>query len=817
MLISLNWLNEFLSCPISFENANSFAEQLTLAGLEVTNVKAIRNIQGLVVGKILKKEKHPDADKLNITQVEYFLNADKKSKQIICGASNVVENRHVIVATIGTELGKDFTIKKAKIRGVESEGMICSKEEIGLENKSEGIWLLPENANIEHNIQKYIGEADILLEVVLTSNRYDCHSVQGIAKETATVLNCNYDCNYSSNNSSTKKQSKKNNDEIDINIKSLIEKKITDNGKENFQIQSDNCPEYSLTEINNVTVSSATEKIKNRLQDLEINSINNLVDIGNYLMLESGRPMHIFDADKVSGKLIIRQAMQGEKMVTIDGTELTLKENDLVIADEEKILCLAGIIGSNNSSVTEQTKNILLEVAEFDSHTIRNSTRYHKIFTTASSYFEKGCYQDALDVRNKTLEFIFKSCPDAKIINSYSINKKQDKKTITFYYENLKRILGIDIEKTKIIEIFKRLYFTEIQQKKNQVTMTIPKHRKDIQYENDLVEEIARIYGYDKIPSTFPKITNGDNSFLYSSHREKLISTVKFLGYHQVYNYSFLKENLLRKNQYDLEKNIVITSPINENFSLLRNSLLWGLLNTLALNLDRKNFFNKCFEIGKVFFQEQKKYIEKEKIGFLATSTMEQADWLNRERKVNFHHLSQDVQILLIEKGFSKINISSQKHEFFTDNSASVIKINAQEIGFMGKLKSSLLHSLDLDYSDIFYAEIDLTKINSFPKRQKKYSKTSIFPSIARDIALVFEESQEVGSFVEQIKKASSLITEVVIESIYRSEEIGKEKKSVAFKITIKSTKETLSKEEGDNVVNQVVEKLEKKNNFTLR
>lgn len=794
MIISLNWLNDFLSSPISGEEIDSFCQKLTLGGLEVTGSKKIHSIDGLVIGKVLKKEKHPDADKLNITEVEYIVSGEKQKKQIICGAANVEVNRHVIIATIGTKLEEDFIIKKAKIRGIESEGMICSKEEIGLEKKSEGIWLLPENASIENSVTQYLKQPDTLIEIDLTSNRYDCHSVQGIAKDSASILGCSYNDN-------------------EATYKDYLSE-LSSN--QNFTIESQGCFEYTLTKIQNVVVNPSTKMIQNRLEDLEINKVNNLVDISNYLMLESGRPMHLFDADKVKGKIIIRQAVDDEKMTTIDGTELTLVKEDLVITDEEKVLCLAGIIGSNNSSITEETKNVLLELAEFSPISIRNSCRHHKIFTTASSYFEKGCFQNTLNVLNKTINFILESCPDAKCIDSYLVEKQQNKKKITFDVGNIKRILGIEISLEETLNIFKRLYFEDFQTEQNLVTMSIPLHRKDIQYENDLIEEIARIYGYNKIPNTFPLITNGENSFLYSSDRQKITDIARFLGYHQVYNYSFLDKNLLLKNNFSLESYVAIPSPINENHSHLRNSLLWGMLNTFRFNLDRKNFFNKCFEIGKVFSQQENNYIEEESFAFFATETLEEKNW-QEVKRVDFHDLSQDVKNFLHQKGFTNFRVFSESHDFFTENSSATIQVNGQKIGVIGKLKSSILYSLELTKQDVFYAEINLTKLNSMPSRSKKYRKISVFPSIERDIALIFEEEKEVGKFVEQIKKASPLVSDVIIESIYHGKEIGEKKKSVAFKVEIQSDKETLSKQQGDEVVKAIVDKLAKKNTFELR
>ena len=582
--------------------------------------------------------------------------------------------------------------------------------------------------------------------------------------------------------------------------------------------------------------------------------INNVVDITNYLLLKQGQPLHAFDLDKIVGEIVIRYAKTGEEFLAINDQILKLTSEDLVIADKEKVLALAGIIGGKESAISDDTKNILLEAAYFSNEGIFKSTKRHSLNTESSMCFTKKV--PVLGEVNKVLGEVVlalqKQSPQIVIknkIQDVTIDTGETPKQITLRHEYLLKRLGLR-ESDLSIEVAKgiltKLYFKIIEESSEKITVEIPPFRKDIDYEWDLVEEIGRIYGYDNIPEKIPYISN-NNFSLYTSHRAKDTNFARGLGYHEIISYSFVKEDFNQKcllsddsaNNLSMEDFATLSNPISNEYSFLRNSLLFGMLSVWQTNRQKQNLdFNKCFERGKVFLKQKEKaednsknasdgsYLEKEQISFLNTQYLKEAHWRNNSQNssqndkkghYDFYDLAGEVTSFLQNRGFSQIEIISSEENIFSISASAKVLVNKQNVGRVGLISSSILKYFKINES-ILYAELNLTKINALSTKKKKYKPLSIYPAIYRDLAVVIDEQQNVREILTAINKSHPLVKEVTLDNIYQGDNIPQEKRSIAFKIKILSSEKTLSKEEGDKVIGEILEKLNKKKiQFDLR
>ncbi len=784
MKISFNSLKQYIDFN---ENPEELGKKLTSIGFEVSLIKEVNKVpSGLMVGKIISIEKHLNADKLQIAKVE----TKNDNYQIICGASNIKKNQYVMIALEGTKLSENFKIEKKKIRGIESHGMICSEEELGLEDKSDGIWILEKNTNLEDHPQKHFGDIDFILEIEIPSNRIDCFSTIGIAREI----------------------------EIFTEKKFFFKEQDYSPKLSNINIQIENrdkCYRYSTKVIGKITITSSPTWLKRKLYHLGIRSINNIVDITNYIMLDYGQPMHAFDLDKIQGKQIkVRLAKKNEKLKILTGETITLTEDDLVIADEKKTIALAGIIGGLESSVHSTTYSILLESAHFEKKNIKKSSKYHKLKTEASLRFEKAI---DIEMTFKALEaavkLILKTVPGSM---SEGINdvyfKKNKEKTILFPINEIKKKLSIDLTKQQILDYFYQLGFKPIYSDNEKIKLKIPKHRFDIQHEWDLIEEIARIYGYDNLPEIMPAFSN--SSLSISDQRQPLYHQLaQSLGYHQMINFSFLEKKYIQSLNFSKEKHILLSNPISPEFAYLRKDMVFGLLKNIQFNLERKNsLFNKIYEYGNVFSKEKNQFLEKKTIGFLGHQNIEETNWINKERKFDFYDLKGDIEQLIKKLVSKSPTFKKIKNALFIQEASAGIFVKDQQIGQIGIILNDLLKYFNIKESKaIFYADINISLLEKIGTHTHNYQKTSIYPSIYRDLAIIVEKNIAINNIINLIKSTHSFIKRISLTDIYSGDKIKENKQSIVFNIEICSDKKTLQKNEADSIINQVVKQLEKK------
>jgi phenylalanyl-tRNA synthetase beta chain len=794
MLASYNWLNEYAECKLPADEAS---KQLTALGLEVTEVKHINQpIQGLVIAAISTIEKHPDADKLSLVTVKH---ADG-TQRVVCGAQNISVGKKIVFAKEGTILPGNFAIKKTSIRGVESAGMICSKQELELEDKSDGVWILPDTASLEENVSVYTGEEDYIFDIDLTANRSDCMSIVGIAQEL---------CIISDKHMSIKEHNKH------------LEK----TGNINIAVENPSaCPRYTARIIQGVKIGPSPDWIVKRLMSHGIRSINNIVDITNYILLEYGQPMHAFDYNKLSGhQIIVRNAKKGEKIQTLDEKkEIELTPDDLVICDNEKPVALAGIMGGEDTGVTEATIDILLESAYFDPSHIRATSRRHKISSDSSIRFEKKVNIDRVISSLHYAEELILKYAGGTIASSTKDNypKKFSLKEIFFRYNKLNTLLGDIIPKKDIHKIFSLLGFEIKYTDKEKLQVIVPVGRNDINEEWDLIEEIVRIYGYDRIPETIPFICNSDLS-IHTILGKNYYRIPPALGYSQCINYSFAENKFLESYAPDNPEHLKVVNPVTTDTSYMRPNLLNGLLLNIKNNLEHRiHDSNKLYEYGKVFAKSNKTdsgFSEESRIAFIGTGSTESANWTTPNREYDFYDLSGDIHEFLTNSGFTKIDIQPAQNTIFSPIANADVLVNKKKVGQLGLLNRNILAHFGLEKHKIYYGEISTTLIDTLNRKKTAHKPFSQYPSVYRDIALVFDIQDPVNPTAETIQNSDNAVTDVIITDIYTGENIGEHKKSVVYSVAYTSHDKTFTKEEVDKIEEQIIKKILEKHNVSLR
>lgn len=791
MLASYNWLCEYTEYK---KPADVLARELTALGLEVGFMNHVgKPIDHLAIGQILEIVKHPDASKLNVTKVQI----EKEILQIVCGANNIAVGQKIIAALPGAILPGNFEIKPTSIRGVESFGMICSKSELGMEKESDGIWVLPENTKLSINPNELIGEEDWILDVELTANRADCMNILGIAQEVSLL---------------TGKR---------ICFKEPLQH-LDKTGFVEIQVEDKvGCPLYTARLIKNVQVKKSPDWMIRRLERHGIRSINNIVDITNYVLIEYGQPLHAFDYDLLEGKkIIVRRANKGETLQTLDeNIKLDLTEEDLVICDSTKPVCLAGVMGGTNSCVSEKTTTILLESALFNPISVRRTSKRHKIMSDSSLRFEKGINPERVkSALNYAVELIVEYANGEIASGIKAIqNGKIEKKDISFRYNYLEKKLGVSIEKTKVNQYFSDLGFELKATGSEVVNVIVPPRRHDINYEWDLVEEVARLYGYNNIPETIPYISNSNLS-IESNFEKKHIDIARNLGYNQAINFSFIDKSFSKFTE-TLEENIIkISNPLSSDFEHMRTSLIYGLVKNMKYNLEHfSNEGNKYFEIGNVFAIEKESYSEIKSIAFCGTGGFEKKDWINAGRSFDFYDLSGDIEEYLNFNGFKMIEILPYECKTYSPIACAQICVNKTKVGTMGLLSREILNHFGLSDQDIYYAELNLQALSELKIKPIKFKEPSPYPSVYRDIAFVIEKNEAIAPYLQTIAKVSPLITGVTVSNVYVGEKVAEHQKSVVFSIAFMSRDKTLQSNEIDALINEVITTIGQKHQAKLR
>ena len=805
MKVPLSWLKEFVN--LDDFTAEEIAKELTLAGSEISSIEKVGgDINGVIIGKVLSVGKHPDADKLSVCEVDI----GDETLSIVCGAPNVREGIFVPVALIGAKLPNGLTIKKASIRNVESNGMLCSRTELGYDEIEGiyGIWILDEEINkarlnteeiIGKPISLIVGEGDYIFNVEITANRGDLVSVIGFARECSIVL---------------KKRV------------SVPQVNIYDSFGGNIDITIENpksCYKYTGRLINNITIAPSPDWIQQKLKKCGVNPINNIVDITNYVMLEYGQPLHAYDFDKLKGgKIIVRDAKNGEKIILLDGREVELNEEVLIIADEENPIGIAGVMGGDSTKIEDSTKNILIESAYFDHIAVKKSSIATNTKTDASYRFERDIDHTAtLQALNRAVDLIVNLNSECKISSrAKEVNTKQFEATkIIFDCELVKRYLGLNMNIGEISSIFKRYDFNVSALGENTLKVEVPFYRHDLSIAEDLVEEIARVYGYNNISSNIPHIKCNPINTDYeeiSFIKHKMAS----YGLYETKQYSMGDSSIFKRFGIDEEKFIKVVNPLTSEMDVLRPTALASLLNNVIYNQNHRHKNGALFEIGNIFYKNRDKFIEEKHLSAVMFGLYQEKLWNKDARVYDFFDMSGVIEELLIKDlKCSDYNLVAKENNLFVPTISAEVVIFGEKIGIIGKLHPKILEIFDIN-TDVYYLDIDIRKtLKLIKERAKKLKLKDIgkYPAVFRDLALVCDNNIEFSKVIKAINKFSDIIQNVEVVDRYVGEQVEEGKQSIAISITYYDINKTLKEDEINSVESSLIEMLKNKFSINLR
>ncbi len=762
---------------------NKLALDMTSIGNEFAYCGKLVDVNNLVIGEVIDCQMHPDSDHLHICKV----NIGSDILNIVCGAPNVRAGIKVIVALPGAKL-PGGTINKGIIRGVESNGMLCSLAELGLEHKYlkpedyEGICELNEDAIIGNDPIKYLNLDDEIIDFELTSNRGDLLSVLGMAYEIGALYNRS------------------------VGGVSLDYPTVNEKMNFNVDVKTKKCSLFLAKKAIGVTIKESPDFIKKRLIASGIRPINNVVDISNYVMLELGQPLHFYDANRLGDTLIVRDAYDGEELVTLDNVMRKLSSDDIVIADKEKAVGLAGVMGGASTEVLDDTKNIIIESAIFDSVSVRLTSK--KILRSeASNRFEKGLDPNRTYMAMERSCYLLSKYADAKIISDMVIFDKTDRKAqiIDIKISDINNLLGINISKKDIVDIFERLGF-KVLEKNEKLSVTVPTRRIDISIKEDLIHEIARFYGIDRIEGTLPILPTkkGDYNKFLRGVRDILFG----LGLNETLSYTLIPNNLAHLYTNDQFEEINLLDPMSDDHKTLRYSLLPSMMLTYDYNAKRNNKDLWLFEIGKRFKKVDGKYLEGNSLAILISGI--ETFGLKKE-KVNFYDIKGVMEELLDSLGFKNrysLNTDELPREFHPGASAN-INLNGKNIGIIGKVHPNITQD------DVYLMEIDLDLLQNLGVKKIEYQEISKYPSVTKDVAFIFEHSVKNEEVIAWIKKSGGkYLTNIELFDLYELPDL---KKSLAYKMVFSSSDNTLT----DDIIMPLFEKIIKdvttKFNATLR
>lgn len=799
MKASIEWLKEYSDIDV---DSIKLGDILTMTGSKVETIEQRGNdIKKVVVGKILEIKKHDDSDHLVVTQVD--LGTEKV--QIVTGANNIKEGDIVPIAKDGSELPGGVKIKKGLLRGVESCGMMCSVGELGLEVSDypgqieNGIMILDKSfeSKLGEDIVKALELKEDIIDFEITSNRPDCFSIEGLGRETAVSLGKEF------------KNPRKNLDELKIEDKKEIE------GLTVSIEAPDLCYRYIARVVKNVKIGPSPDWMKRRLKACGVRSINNIVDITNYVMLELGHPMHAFDINSIDGKHItVRRAKNGEKITTLDEEERELNEDNLVIADEKKAVAIAGVMGGMNSEIKDDTKTVVFESASFYGGSVRKTAKKVGLRTESSSRFEKGLSsENALRAINRAVELVEQigagEAVDGKI-DVYPTKQKINK--IKLDYDRINSLLGTNISKEDMINILEKL---EIKVEND--TAIAPYFRMDLEFLADIAEEVVRFYGYDKLETTLIK---ADTTLGVLNKEQKIEKSIKEVlvnsGLSEIYTYGFVSEKDLEKSNIDkeiIEKSITIMNPLSDEYKLMRPSTFPSMMQILSLNANKKNQNVKLFDISRNY-RNINNEVQNGEVPLqenILTIGM-------YGENVDFHSLKGLIENVLEASNINRYEIEKEtKNESYHQGRCANIKVGIDTIATIGEVHPEVLANYDIE-KRVYIAEVNVSKLTKYSKANKKYVEVPKFPAVERDIAIIVDEKVEVGQIEKIItKKSKKLLEEAKLFDIYRNEKLGANKKSVAYSLIFRDKNKTLSDEEISTIMNNIITELEKTLGAELR
>jgi phenylalanyl-tRNA synthetase beta chain len=803
MLVSYKWLQEYVD--LSGITAKELADKITKSGIEVETVEVLnKGVKGVVVGHVLEREQHPNADKLSKCLVNI---GEGEPVQIICGAPNVAKGQKVAVAKVGAVLPGNFKIKRAKLRGEESNGMICSLQELGIESKlvakeyADGIFVFPSDAPVGADALELLNLDDEVLELGLTPNRADCLSMIGVAYEVAAILGREV------------KLPTVELHETSENIDEYISVKV--------EAQEDN-PLYAARVVKNVKIGPSPLWMQTRLMAAGIRPHNNVVDITNYILLEYGQPLHAFDYDRLGSKeILVRRAKAGEKIVTLDDVERILTEDHLVITNGTEPVALAGVMGGANSEVQNDTTTVLIESAYFTSAAIRKSSKDHGLRSEASTRFEKGIdparTREALD----RAAALMAEYAGGEIVSGVAeVNTfKQEEVVVTITLDRINGVLGTAITKEEVATILTNLQFA-FTEDNGTFTITVPSRRRDISIPEDIIEEVARLYGYDNLPTTLPVAESQPGKLTpYQAKRRKVRRYLEDAGLFQAITYSLTSEEKARKFAIETAEPIRLAMPMSEERSVLRQSLIPHLLEVISYNRARQIENVAVYETGAVYLSKEAHELpeEKERLAGAITGVWHAHLWQGEKKAVDFYVVKGILDGLFNLLGLEKrIEYKQAKRDHLHPGRTADILLDGNIIGFVGQLHPSVQKENDLKETYVF--EIALTDLLNAEVEEIRYSTIPRFPSMTRDIALVVDKDVIAGDLQKAIVEAGGeLLKEVAIFDVYEGDRLPEGKKSIAFSLRYFDPERTLTDEEVTAVHEQVIKAVEQQFGATLR
>lgn len=824
MKISYNWLKEYVDINLTPEK---LAEELTMHSFEVENIiYQDKGLENVVVGEVIEKRKHPDADKLSIVKVKInagdfgSLASKLEAKlpksailEIVCGAPNIDVEQKVLVALIGAQLPCGLKIEKRKVRGIYSNGMVCAEDELGLSDNHKEIMVLDKNLKVGTLAKEALGLDDVIFEIDILPNRaHDCLSHIGVAREIAAILNLESPTSL----------------EDGFRIWNLeFGDHLEKSSALNIKVENDKlCRRYSAVVIKDVKVKESPNWLKRRLESCGVRPINNIVDTTNYIMLALGQPMHAFDYDKLNPKskyqiksqapnpkpqtvkIIVRRAKKDESILALDDKIYELTEDDLIIADEEKPIAIAGVMGGAETAVDENTKNIIFESANFDSISVRKTSRRLKLASESSYRFEREIDPEftikAIEMAAKLTEDLAGRKIYNGVFDVYSDPAKTEK--ITFEFARIKNLLGIEIEKSEAKRILESLGFGVLEKGDN-LEVKVPTFRIDVERVNDVIEEIARIYGYGKIPEIPARVemkSVAQDKNLELEKKAKII--LEGLGFSEVYNYSFLSEKDILNAGLKAENHLELENPLSEEFRFLRTSLFSGLLKNANLNLKHEDNF-RLFEIGRVYFKNNSGLPDEKKIiaGIAASKDKSTDEGL-------FYKFKGGIEAFLEKLGCNKLSYKEIKNpgELWHKGRSAEIICQREAIGKAGEIHPAVLSAFDLKIK-VLYFEIHFEKLIKTCAKEVKYKRINKFPKIELDLSVIFDEGvkwEDIRNIV--LKAGKNLVRNIEPFDVYRGRGLDKNKKSVAFRITYQAGDRTLTDGEVAAVQEKIIGELKK-------
>ena len=811
MNISYKWLKEYVDFSLTPQQV---ADALTSEGLEVDSleeVPAIRGgLKGIVVGEVLECDPHPDSDHMHVCSVNL---GEKEPVQIVCGASNIAKGQKVMVATIGCVLydgDKEFKIKKSRLRGIDSYGMICAEDEIGVGKDHNGIIVLPQDTKPGTPAAEYYNlESDYVIEIDITPNRADACSHYGVARDLYAWL-------------------VRNGYETSIHRPSVDDFKI-DNEDLNINIEVENseaCPRYCAITVKDCEVKESPEWLKTKLETIGLRSINNIVDITNYIMMAYGQPLHCFDADMIKGnKVVVHTMPEGTPFVTLDGMEHKLSEKDLAICNAEEPMCIAGVFGGKGSGTYDTTKDVLFESAYFNPTWIRKSARRHGLSTDASFRFERGIDPNGQIYALKQAAMLAKELAGGKISMSIKDVRKEEVKDfiVDLDYEYAFNLMGKVIDKNIIKEIVTSLEMKILEDSDNGLKLAVPPYRVDVTRPCDVVEDILRIYGYNNV-----EIPTSINSTLTIEGEEDRSHKLRDLVSEQLVGYGFneVMNNSLTKTSYyetlenlSLNKAVKIMNPLSSDLGVMRQTLLFGGLENIKRNLNRKIEDLRFFEFGNCYHYDASKlsdnhmtaYSEELHLGMWLAGKREHNSWIKENEKTNIYELKAHVENIFRRLGVQAqaLSISENAESDLMSVTLKYTAHNGKDIAVLGIVKHGILQKLDIS-GDVFFADINWTNLMKLTRKNKVvYSKLSKFPPVSRDLALLVKSDVKFAD-IERIARSTEkkLLKSVELFDVYEGKNIGEGMKSYAVNFILEDSEKTLTDERTDKVMKNIMNNL---------